>query len=151
MAPACRQSLWKSGYLPGTTDEAQETATAHTNGFPSPESALLVFQLGGAASRIDDDDSAVAHREAAYILKIAASCVEAQKTDGCIRWAREFWSDMRQFSTGGVYVNFVAEHEGEDRTPATHGAAKYDRLVALKSKYDPTNLFRLNQNIRRKV
>jgi hypothetical protein len=142
-----RYYYWKSEYLPGVTDEAQETLIAHTAKFPSPESALLVFQLGGAASRIDDDDSAVAHRDAAFILNIAASCVDPQKTDGCVRWARDFWSDMRQFSTGGVYVNFMTEDEGEDRTRAAYGAAKYDRLVALKTKYDPTNLFRLNQNI----
>jgi FAD/FMN-containing dehydrogenase len=143
-----RYYYWKSEYLPGISDEAQETLIAHTAEFPSPESALLVFQLGGAASRINDDDSAAAHRDAAFILNIAASCVDPQKTDGCVRWAREFWSDMRQFSTGGVYVNFMTEDEGEDRTQAAYGAAKYDRLVALKAKYDPTNLFRLNQNIK---
>jgi FAD/FMN-containing dehydrogenase len=55
---------------------------------------------------------------------------------------------MRQFSTGGVYVNFMTEDEGEDRTRAAYGATKYDQLVALKNKYDPTNLFRLNQNIK---
>ncbi len=146
--PPGRYYYWKSEYLPGISDEAQETLIAHTAELPSPESALLVFQLGGAVARIDDADSAAAHREAAYILNIAASCVEPQKTDGCVRWAREFWSDMRQFSTGGVYVNFLTEDEGEDRTRAAYGAAKYDRLVALKTKYDPTNLFRLNQNIK---
>jgi FAD/FMN-containing dehydrogenase len=143
-----RYYYWKSEYLPGITDEAQQTLITHTAEFPSPESALLVFQLGGAASRIDDDDSAVAHREAAYVLNIAASSVDPQRIDGCVRWARGFWSDMRQFSTGGVYVNFMTEDEGEDRTRAAYGATKYDRLVALKNKYDPTNLFRLNQNIK---
>ncbi len=143
-----RYYYWKSEYLPGVTDQAQETLIAHTAELPSPESALLVFQLGGAASRIDDADSAAAHRDAAYILNIAGSCVEPQKIDACVGWAREFWSDMRQFSTGGVYVNFMTEDEGEDRIKAAYSASKYDRLVALKNKYDPTNLFRLNQNIK---
>jgi hypothetical protein len=149
--PPGRYYYWKSDYLTGVTDEAQETLIAHTTEFPSPESSLLVFQLGGAASRIDDADSAAAHREAAYILNIAASCVEPQRTDRCVNWARAFWSDMRQFSTGGAYVNFLTEDEGEDRTMAAYSASKYDRLVAVKNKYDPTNLFSLNQNIKPKV
>jgi FAD/FMN-containing dehydrogenase len=146
--PPGRYYYWKSEYLPGITDPAQETLIAHTAELPSPESALLVFQLGGAVSRINGEDSAAAHRDAAYVLNIAGSCVEPQKTQSCIRWAREFWSDMRQFSTGGVYVNFMTEDEGEDRIRAAYSPAKYDRLVALKNKYDPTNLFSTNQNIK---
>ena len=143
-----RYYYWKSEYLAGISDEAQETLIANTAALPSPESALLVFQLGGAASRIHDADSAVAHRDAAYILNIAGSCVDAEKTEGCVRWAREFWSEMQQFSTGGIYTNFMTEDEGEDRVAAAYSAEKYERLVALKNKYDPTNFFRVNQNVK---
>ena len=64
-----------------------------------------------------------------------------------VRWAREFWSALEPFAPGGVYVNFLGD-EGDERVKAAYGPDKYARLVALKNRYDPTNLFRLNQNIR---
>jgi FAD/FMN-containing dehydrogenase len=107
-----------------------------------------VFQLGGAAARIDDDISAAAHRNAAYVLNVASSCIDPAKIDACKEWARGAWSAMRSHSTGGVYVNFLTEDEGDDRTLAAYGKEKYERLAALKKKYDPTNLFRVNRNIK---
>ena len=74
-----------------------------------------------------------------------AIATEAQIS--CLVRTRDFWTAMQPFSTGGVYVNFLSEDEGEDRVKAAYGAANYERLVALKNKYDPTNFFRLNANI----
>ena len=65
-----------------------------------------------------------------------------------IAWVRRLWEALRPFSSGGVYVNFQMGDEGEDRVRAAYGPEKYERLVALKNKYDPNNLFRLNQNIK---
>ncbi len=133
--------------MPGVTAAAQETILERTSQFPSPESALIVFQLGGAAARIDDGISAAAHRDAAYVLNIASSCIDPDKIDSCKSWARDTWSDMRPHSTGGVYVNFLTEDEGDDRTLEAYGKEKFDRLAALKTKYDPANFFRVNRNI----
>jgi hypothetical protein len=68
----------------------------------------------------------------------------------CVRWAREFWQAMQPYATGGVYVNYLGQEadEGADRVKAAYGPEKYQKLVALKTKYDPTNMFRLNQNVR---
>jgi hypothetical protein len=146
--PPGRYYYWKSDYLPGVSEAAQDTILERTEEFPSPESALIVFQLGGEAARIDDDVSAAAHRDAAYVLNVASSCVDPAKIDGCVSWARDTWSAMRPHSTGGAYVNFLTEDEGDDRTLAAYGREKYQRLAALKSKYDPDNLLRVNRNIR---
>ncbi len=145
--PPGRYYYWKSDYLPEVSDGAQETILEHTKEFPSPESAMILFQLGGAAARIDDDVSAAAHRDAAYVLNIASSCIDPGRTDACRDWARGFWSAMRPHSTGGAYVNFLTADEGDDRTLEAYGREKYERLAALKAKYDPANLFRVNRNI----
>jgi len=146
--PPGRYYYWKSDYLPGVSEAARDTILERTGEFPSPESALIVFQLGGEAARIDDDVSAAAHRDAAYVLNVASSCVDPAKIDGCVSWARDTWSAMRPHSTGGAYVNFLTEDEGDDRTLAAYGREKYQRLAALKSKFDPDNLLRVNRNIR---
>jgi len=77
-------------------------------------------------------------------------CADASEAEICTRWAREFWDAMQPWSTGGVYVNYLGREvdEGAERIKAAYGAEKYARLVALKNKYDPANLFRLNQNIK---
>lgn len=145
--PPGRYSYWKSDYMSSVTAAAQDTILESTAEFPSPESVLLVFQLGGAAARIDDGISAAAHRDAAYVLNVASSCIDPDKIDACKTWARDTWSAMRPHSTGGAYVNFLTEDEGDDRTMEAYGKEKYDRLAAIKTKYDPANFFRVNRNI----
>jgi hypothetical protein len=145
--PPGRYYYWKSDYLPGVSAGAQQTLLDQTAEFPSPESAVLVFQLGGEATRIDDSKSAAGHRDAAYVLNIAGSCTDPGKSAAIKGWARDTWSAMRPHSTGGVYVNFLTEDEGDDRTVEAYGQEKYQRLAALKQKYDPTNIFRVNRNI----
>lgn len=145
--PPGRYYYWKSDYLPGVSDAAQDVLHERTQEFPSPESACIVFQLGGEAARMPDV-SAAAHRDAAYVLNVAGSCIDPAKLDGCKTWARDTWSAMRPHSTGGAYVNFLTEDEGDDRTLEAYGKEKYDRLAALKEKYDPSNVFRVNRNIK---
>lgn len=144
--PPGRYYYWKSDYLSGVSDAAQDVLIAQTAEMPSPESACIVFQLGGKAATMPDD-SAAAHRDAAYVLNVAGSCSDPAKFDGVKSWARDTWSAMRPHSTGGVYVNFLTEDEGTDRTVEAYGREKYDRLAALKQKYDPNNVFRVNRNI----
>lgn len=142
-----RNYYWKSDYLPGVSNDAASVIMEHTSEFPSPESAVLVFQLGGAVSRIPDDHSAAAHRDVKFILNVAGSCIDPARTDAVVSWARGLWSDMRPHSTGGAYVNFLTEEEGSDRVVEAYSQPKLERLVAIKNKYDPTNVFRFNQNI----
>jgi FAD/FMN-containing dehydrogenase len=146
-APHGRRYYWKSEYLPGISDEAIDTCIAHAPDETKPYSAALLFQLGGAISRIDANANAAAHRDAAYVLNIQAAWDAPEETDRYTTWAREFWEAMQPYSTGGVYVNFLSDDEGGDRVRAAYGD-RYSRLVALKNQYDPTNLFRMNQNIK---
>lgn len=146
-APHGRRYYWKSEYLSGISDAAIDTCIAHAPDESKPYSAALLFQLGGAISRVDAQANAAAHRDAAYVINIQAAWEAPEETERYTHWAREFWSAMQPYSTGGVYVNFLSEDEGGDRIRAAYGD-RYERLVALKQRYDPTNLFRINQNIR---
>jgi FAD/FMN-containing dehydrogenase len=103
--------------------------------------------LGGAVSRVGPDETAVNYREARYNVIIVGMWADPAADEQNIRWVRELSEAMQPFSSGGVYVNYLGE-EGADRVRAAYGPAKYERLVGLKNKYDPTNFFRLNQNIK---
>jgi hypothetical protein len=98
-------------------------------------------------ARFGETDTPAGNRDAAYVLNVAASWEDPTHTDEQIAWARGCWSDMQQFSTGGVNVNFLTGEEGDARVRAAYGDANYERLVEIKNKYDPHNMFRLNQNI----
>jgi len=147
MAPG-RHYYWKSHYLPEFLEAAGNVLMGHAAKISSPHSSILVFQLGGALARFGETDTPAGNRDAAYVLNVAASWEDPTHTDEQIAWARGCWSDMQQFSTGGVNVNFLTGEEGDERVRAAYGAANYKRLVELKNKYDPQNMFRLNQNIK---
>jgi FAD/FMN-containing dehydrogenase len=137
---------WKSDYLGPLDDAKIDTLVAHAWQAPSPASYTIMFHLGGAIRRIDGAATAFEDRNAEHALNINAVWADPQTTEGHIAWARAFWEAMHPLSTGGVYVNFLGA-EGQERVRAAYGPDKYLRLMALKRKYDPTNLFRLNQNI----
>ncbi len=118
------------------------------NAITSPLSALLIEQFGGAVARVSADETAFAQRDALFNLAIISRWADAATADTHIDWARKSSAAARPFASGGVYVNYLGE-EGADRIRAAYGA-KYDKLVAVKKKYDPTNLFSLNQNIQPK-
>jgi hypothetical protein len=107
-----------------------------------------VFQLGGAIKHFDEQDMAVSHRNAEYVIAINTGWADPQDSENQIRWTRDLWTAIRPFSSGGVYVNFLSADDGEDRVRAAYGEAKFERLVQLKTKYDPQNLFQVNKNIK---
>ena len=146
-APAGRHYYWKSEYLDGLTDESITTLVNHAPQMTSPLTSVLLFQLGGAISRVAEDVSAASHRDARYVVNIQSSWVASRESARHVDWTRQFWTAMRPFGTGGVYVNFVGEDEGPERVKAAYDAETHSRLAALKAKYDPTNFFRANQNI----
>jgi FAD/FMN-containing dehydrogenase len=137
----------KSEFLPALSDEIIDTIVDHASQITSPQSVIAGFHLGGAVSRFEEDATAYSHRDAAYSLIINCAWIEPAESEQHIQWTRTFWKALQPFSIGGAYVNFQSHDEGEDRVKATYGKAKYERLSALKQKYDSLNFFRLNQNI----
>jgi FAD/FMN-containing dehydrogenase len=144
--PAGRRYYWKSEYI-GRVDEALLTAARnHAAGIVSPHSAILIFPFDGALNAVAADHSPAGNRDARAVLNIAAAWDSPADDEKNVAWARTTWQDMRRFSTGGVYVNFLTEDEGGDRTQAAYGA-HLSRLASLKAAWDPTNLFCVNKNV----
>jgi len=116
---------------------------------PAPTSELVIEHLSGAVRRVSADTTAFHHRHAAYNVLIAGSWLNPADDATNIRWVRETWDALRPFSAGGVYVNYLgqAAEEETERVQEAYGVTTYARLRALKQQYDPTNLFRFNQNI----
>jgi FAD/FMN-containing dehydrogenase len=144
--PKGRRYYWKSEYLPRVDAEICEHAIEHASTIPSPHSAIILFQIGGALNQLAADHSPVGNREARVVLNVASSWETPGDDDANIGWTRGVWSDLRRFSTGGTYINFLTEEEGPERTAAALGGA-LERLAAVKAKWDPQNVFRTNRNI----
>ncbi len=147
--PPGLQNYWKSSVLPELGDEAIDTIVARFAEVPSPRSLIIIENLGGAVSHVGEDETAFPHRDGGYNFLIQSTWPDPTDSERNIRWTRDLYEAMRPFMTDAVYVNYLGQ-EGVDRVKEAYGAAKYERLVALKNKYDPTNLFRLNQNIKPK-
>lgn len=148
-APPGLRNYWKSSFIKRLPDEAIDTLVACRASMPSPKSKLFIECFGGEMTRIDGDETAFAHRDVPYNLLILGAWDKAEDDEANIAWARETWHAMQPYASTGVYMNYLGQEaeEGAERVRASYGQAKYDRLVALKSKYDPKNLFRMNQNI----
>ena len=142
---------WKSLYLDSLSDDVIDTLVAAFADHP-PSRALFILQdLRGASTRVAPDATAFGDRSAPYLLELNSSWTDPQESERNIAWTRQLWADMRRFSSGGLYLNMVGfGEEGEDLVRKTYGN-NYDRLRDLKKKYDPKNLFHLNQNIKPKA
>lgn len=144
--PHGRHYYWKSWKLPPLSDEIIDVISEHASRVTSPFSTVPIFTQGGAVLRLDDDATAYAGRSAAHDINIVAAWEPGDpEPERHIQWVRDFWAALEPFGAG-VYVNFLSD-EPQTAVEAAYGAEKYARLVALKSKYDPTNFFRLNANI----
>jgi FAD/FMN-containing dehydrogenase len=144
--PKGRRYYWKSEYLPSLEPELFARAIEHAGRLISPHSAILIFPLDGATNELPEDHSAVGNRDAAAVINIASSWEDARDDAANIEWARAAWRDLRGFSTGGTYVNFLTEEEGQDRIRAAY-RTNYARLAEIKATWDPANVFRTNKNI----
>jgi FAD/FMN-containing dehydrogenase len=129
-------------------DEAIDTITEGFRECTSPTSIILIQHLHGAASRVHPTATAFALRHTSYVISVLAAWQEGEisQADRHIHWVRSVWEALELYAGSGVYVNFLG-NEGEGRVRASYGI-NYDRLVALKQRYDPTNFFSLNQNIK---
>lgn len=146
--PKGRRYYWKSEYLRSFDPALFTRAIEHASRIVSPHSAILIFPIDGATNELPEDHSAVGNRDAVGVLNIAAAWERATDDQPNVEWARNTWRDLRQFSTGGTYVNFLTEEEGDDRTRAAY-RTNYPRLAQLKATWDPGNLFHANKNIGR--
>lgn len=145
--PKGRRYYWKSEYLPRIEPALCEKVIEHAARIRSPHSAVILFQIEGALNRFGEEHSPVGNRDARYVLNIAASWENAGDDPANIEWARAAWNDMKSFSTGGTYINFLTEDEGPERIAAALGKG-LERLAEVKAKWDPKNVFRTNRNIK---
>lgn len=145
--PNGRRYYWKSEYLPEIEPALCEKFIKSAAKIPSPHSAAILFQLDGALNHQRNDHSAVGNRDARYVVNLASSWENREDDAVNIEWARAAWTDMKPFSTGGTYINFLTEDEGPERIEAALSSS-YQRLVEIKTKWDPQNVFRTNRNIK---
>jgi len=144
LTPGSR-NYWKSHNFIEIPDGLVDAALDYTARLPSDQTEIFFGRLGAAVNRVPVDATAYPHRDAEYVMNVHARWEEPSEDAKCVAWAREYFDATAPYATGGVYVNFVPD--GDDPIEAAYGPNQ-DRLVQLKRKYDPNNLFRLNQNIR---
>lgn len=145
MFPIGLRYYWKSHFLNEISSDAVEVIVSHFASAPSPRSMLVFQQYGGAIGRVDRAESAFYHRDAQYDAFPVSIWTDPAEDETHKDWVRAGWEAMKEFSSGGEYVNNLGE-EGEDRVRAAYGE-NYERLASLKRTWDPTNCFRLNANI----
>ncbi len=139
---------WKSVNVSALHDEAIEALIAHAEAAPSDHSTIDVWYQGGAMSRVGAGETAFGDRSAPILLGLEANWEDPRTDEANVAWVRDCFSDMQRFSDGSIYLNFPGFlEEGERLLRGAYGE-NYERLVALKNEYDPTNLFRVNQNIK---
>jgi FAD/FMN-containing dehydrogenase len=140
---------WKNAYLNRDDDEVLDYLVDVAATLPSKYTYLVFQALGGAMGRVGAADTAFGPRDMAYMFEFDSMWSDPADADKNIAWTRQHWADLQRYSTGGLYLNFPGfGEEGEKLVRAGVGDANYDRLAKIKAKYDPNNLFRLNQNIK---
>ncbi|QIP12566.1 FAD-binding oxidoreductase [Spirosoma aureum] len=144
--PPGMQWYWKADYVNELSDEVIDIHCQHAAQLPTMLSTMHLYPINGAAARVRNQDTAWNYRDATWAMVIVGVDPDPANASLITSWAKNYWQDLHPYGAGGAYINFMME-EGEDRVKATYGD-NYDRLVAVKAKYDPTNLFRVNQNIK---
>jgi FAD/FMN-containing dehydrogenase len=140
------RNYWKSHNLAKLPDALMTTLIEQAGRLAGPQCEVFVAHLGGAANRVAPDAMAYGHRDAEFVMNVHARWDDPAQDDSCIRWARGVFDAVRPFATGGAYVNFMTEDE--DERVATAYGPNHARLAQLKARYDPQNVFRMNQNIK---
>ena len=144
LTPGAR-NYWKSHDFTELSEAATDVILDYTGRLPSPECEIFIGHLGGAVNRVAADATAYPHRDSDFIMNVHTRWQDPAQDRACVQWARGLFEATKPHATGGVYVNFLGEDEA-DRLPGAYGA-NLARLAAIKAKYDPANLFRVNQNI----
>ena len=144
--PHGTKAYMKAGYLSELDDAAIETSARFHQDATSPASEIHIQHFGGAIARVPEGETAYGERQAPFVLNCIAVSHEPGGIDAHVDWAQRYYAAMEPSLTGAAYINFLSA-EGQERVKSAYGPEKYARLQALKDRYDPTNLFRLNQNI----
>jgi FAD/FMN-containing dehydrogenase len=147
-APPGLSSYWKTEVLDELVDGAADAIVAGAESLASPLSQLHLHHVGGAVARVGDDETAIGRRDMRYIANAIGTWADPAFAEGETASVRATAGALREFSPGGAYLNFLDADDGDERVRAAYGPEKHERLVALKDRYDPDNVFRLNQNIR---
>jgi FAD/FMN-containing dehydrogenase len=145
LTPGAR-NYWKSHNFTEIADGALDSIIEYAGQLPSPQCEILIGLIAGAPNRVAPNAMAYGHRDARFVLNVHGRWDEAKDDQRCIGWAREFFNASKPYASAGAYVNFMTEEEG-DRIAAAYGA-NYNRMVEIKRRYDPENVFHLNQNIK---
>ncbi len=145
-APSGRRNYWKSDYVAGFEPDLADTLIEHAKKITSPYSSLAYFPLDGKLNQYPVDHSAVGNRDTAAVVNFISSWENPAEDDRHIAWARDAFEALKPFSSGGTYINFLTEEEGSDRIQAAYGS-NFKRLVEVKRRWDPDNMFRTNKNI----
>jgi FAD/FMN-containing dehydrogenase len=144
--PTGLQWYWKADFFKELSDAAIEKHLEHASSLPTWQSTMHLYPVNGKVNRVGEAETAFAHRDAVWSGVIVGVDPDPANRERITNWARSYYEALHPFSAGGAYMNFMME-EGEDRIRATY-RENYDRLTAVKAKYDPGNFFRVNQNIR---
>ena len=145
LTPGAR-NYWKSHNFTKLSDGAIDTIVEFAGKLPSPHCEIFVGVIGGQAARVATDAMAYSSRDATCVLNVHGRWETAGEDKKCIAWAREFFDKSKPFASGGAYINFLTQDEA-DRVAFAYGEA-HERLAKIKKKFDPTNFFRMNQNIK---
>jgi FAD/FMN-containing dehydrogenase len=145
--PLTTQVYWKATFLKEFGDDVRDVIAQSARNLPTPLSMLLLEHFHGAMSNVPVDATAFADREAMFNVAVVGTTLDPAENDKCRTWARQVIEDLKPFSTGGVYVNYLGVGDDDSRVPEAFGR-NYQRLQEIKQKYDPENLFRANQNIK---
>jgi hypothetical protein len=145
--PKGMQWYWRGDFVKTLSDAAIDAHLEQAAKTPSELSLMHLYPIDGAVHRMGKDETAWNCRDATWSMVIAGIDPNPQKAGPITRWTKAYWDAVHPFDLGGAYPNFMMDDEGHARLKATYGD-NYKRLVALKMKYDPANLFRVNHNIK---
>jgi FAD/FMN-containing dehydrogenase len=146
LLPAGLQWYWKGDFINELPDEAIEKHLEFAHNFPTTQSLMHLYPIDGAVQQVGKTETAWHHRDVTWSMVIAGISDDPNKAEALQEWGEAYWEAIHPYSAGGAYINFMME-EGQERIKATYGD-NYDRLVRIKNRYDPTNFFRVNQNIK---
>jgi FAD/FMN-containing dehydrogenase len=140
------RNYWKSHNFTELSDGALDAMIEYAGRLPSPQCEIIIAHIAGAANRVPPDATAYAHRDAKFVMNVHGRWDSPAQDERCIAWSRAFFSASAPYASAGAYVNFMTEEEN-DRVASAYGV-NYNRLLQIKRRYDPDNIFHLNQNIK---
>jgi FAD/FMN-containing dehydrogenase len=144
--PAGLQWYWKADFFNDLDDRAIELHQKYAAQLPTMYSTMHIYPINGATHRVGNSDTAFSFRDANFAEVIVGIDPDPANNERMIEWARDYWTALHPYSAGGAYLNMIMD-EGEEQIKAAY-RDNYPRLAQIKAKYDPTNLFHVNQNIK---